>query len=95
MHLVRAEVRSLRVGRQTGAGHMSKTPQKRRNGKAPCLGGQQETIIQHIEIVKQRGQIECLTPLLPSARNTNHSISKYGKMSRGIDETSTADLRIG
>ena len=63
MHLVRAEVRSLRVGRQTGAGHMSKTPQKRWNGKAPCLGGQQETII-HMEIVKQRGQTKCLTPLL-------------------------------
>ena len=26
--------------------------------------GKQETIIQHIEIVKQRGQAECLTPLL-------------------------------
>ena len=64
MHLVRAKVCSLRVGRQTGAGRMSKTSQKRRNGKAPCLGSQQETIIQHIEIVKQRGQIECLTPLL-------------------------------
>ena len=63
MHLVRAEVCSLRVGRQTGTGCVPQTSQKRRNGKAPCLGGKQETIIQHIEIVKQRGQAEYLTPL--------------------------------
>ena len=63
MHLVRAEMCSLRIGRQTGAWCVPQTPQKRWNGKAPCLGGQQETII-HMEIVKQRGQTKCLTPLL-------------------------------
>lgn len=64
MHLVRAKVCSLRIGWQTGTWCVPQTPQKRRNGKAPCLGGQQETIIQHIEIVKQRGQTFNLTPLL-------------------------------
>lgn len=65
MHLVRAKVCSLRIGWQTGTWCVPQTPQKRRNGKAPCLGGQQETII-HMEIVKQRGQTKCLTPLLLS-----------------------------
>lgn len=63
MHLVWAEVCSLRICRQTRAWCMPQTPQKRWNGKAPCLGGQQETIIQHMEIVKQRGQVFSLTPL--------------------------------
>lgn len=38
--LVRVEVCSLRVGRQTGAWGVPQTPQKRRDGDATCLGGQ-------------------------------------------------------
>lgn len=68
---------------------MSQTSQKRRNGKAPCLGGKQETIIQHIEIVKQRGQAECLTPLFLPIFD-----SLSGKFGREDLFFSPASLRI-